>query len=189
MSNVTTIIEPCFGKLYNVCNKASVRGVKTVRVNMESIAILFNKIHDGDTQVIHLLRDPRAVSISRQKQSSFRSKYSKDNLTMEAAFYCKTAFNDVIQRNSLESAFPGRFMELIHDKYVLNPLKTADQVYQFLNLNFTAGLKHWLVKNTVVTKDSHMLSTNWTHLLTYDKVLAINHVCSKLFESLKFKFI
>jgi len=91
------------------------RATKVVRATMESMRPLLTAL--PSLRIIHLVRDPRAVALSRQQfgpsgkglyyQQVLRNK-SGSRVVAEATQYCHHVTADIRSRLALESEFPGR---------------------------------------------------------------------------------
>ena len=117
MLNFTIRLSPCISGLESLCKSSKIRAVKTVRATMDSANTLMDI--NQNVKVFHLLCDPRAVSLSRLKQPSFRGRHSGYNKTREAAMYCQRAVCDIYMRNKL--AYPNTY-EVIFDEFAVNPV-------------------------------------------------------------------
>ena len=70
-----TKVKPCFDALLRSCGRQNIRAIKTVRGTMEEAKLLMER--NPQLKVIHLMRDPRAVVVSRHKAGWSRSLYEK----------------------------------------------------------------------------------------------------------------
>ena len=113
------------------------RAVKVVRATMDSMGPLLQAL--PTLRVIHLVRDPRSVAVSRMKwDPSSRGLYTrqtgkKSHAVAEASLYCNQVVNDIRIRLSLEQKFPGRIMLLRYEDVVANPEQKFYDMYKLLD--------------------------------------------------------
>jgi len=107
-----------------MCYPRPLRVAKVVRATMQSMKPLMEWF--PDLRVIHLVRDPRAVALSRREQdSSFRGQFAdagktpKDLIVREATIYCRQVVTDSQWKNELEQSFPGRFYSLTYEQVTI----------------------------------------------------------------------
>jgi len=135
---VRGIVErSCLPLLKSVCDTSHLRVVKTVRATMRSMQEFL--LANPDSYVIHQVRDPRAVALSRRNyHPSGRSMFSdatydiQEQLIREASIYCRQIVADVRQRRLLEQQFPGRVYSLTNEQLIADPVGQAADIYRFL---------------------------------------------------------
>jgi len=190
-ANRRLVDSKCSPLLESACSSRSTRVVKLVRGTMETMQPLLRRL--PDTRVIHLVRDPRAVALSRYKFSAGgRGHYSRaasgrtDHLSREASVYCRQVVADIRWRQLLEREFPGRFYTLTYEQLVIDPHGRASDIYRFVaetdspaeiarNFTFLAE-----VGNDKVT--AKKLATQWQQQLTPDEQRQINKQCTELMK-------
>ena len=75
--------KPCEQMLGEFCKKADFRATKTVRATMDVVETLLER--NPNLRVIHLIRDPRAVMVSRSEfYDTGRSMYAQGDIAKEA---------------------------------------------------------------------------------------------------------
>ena len=110
------------------CRATGARAVKTVRAPMAMAERLLRLL--PSLQLVHVLRDPRAVYLSRRNYCSLRHIDSKD--ARSAVFYCDDVARDLRLRTRLEARYPGQIRQLFYEEFVVDPLRTARQLYDFI---------------------------------------------------------
>ena len=166
---------PCINRLQAMCEKSTMRATKVVRPAMEVVPDLLRVI--PHLKVVHLVRDPRDVSVSRMLMQSAHShlaelemrnshlwppavrahkgKPSMDRIAssvpIEAALFCNDVLADLTVYNAASKQYPQSFMRLRYEDYISNPAHYAAQVYRFVGLPMPHSLQKWL-NVTVSTK-------------------------------------
>jgi len=164
---------------------------KVVRATMSSMATLLSS--DPNIQVIHLMRDPRGVTLSRSKFSdSVRGLYSQasatqaDRLVREASMYCTSVVADIKERRILERTYPGRILSVVYDDLVTNIESRVESIYQFLDMplrDVSAASQLMRVKATVgrikndTTNDVTKIAGQWRTDISYEVRMRIQVVC------------
>lgn len=176
----------CVPMLRNLCSGRRVRAVKTVRATMDSMEPLL--AHLPNFRVVHLMRDPRGVTLSRMKfHDSARSRYSdvgNETLVREAELYCRTVARDVRRRMELERRYPGRIFSLLYDRFVTDVEAYTDRIYRFLDLDVTNSTLNWATE-AVRGKDGRNATTiagAWQEELTDEENQSIVGRCQRFFE-------
>lgn len=187
MLNLTKEISACIPHMQKVCDNSIIRSIKTVRVTMDTAWKLLQR--QWRIQVLHLLRDPKPVTVSRLKQVSFRGSKSGRSLVKEAILYCSRIVHDVNIRKRLELKYPYTFRQIIYEDFVTSPLNHTISIYNTISVVLPDTVKVWLKDNTVVSKNSTTLATSWVKNMTYDVVLGINRVCKSFYKNVTFDWL
>ena len=159
----------CQNLLSDVCRNHTIRVIKTVRATMESMEPLLKKL--PNFRVIHLVRDPRAVALSRKLfKGNVRGIYSgnvTNTITKEATLYCSTVVRDVKARQRLEREYPGKIYTLSYDELVTNTSLYLEQVYEFLDATPPYPVVKWLKNiNSKTNKTSEEISKQWENVIS-----------------------
>ena len=177
MSKLTASIKECYPSYKAACSSATIRSVKTVRATMETALELLKQL--PTTRVIHIIRDPRGVTVSRQGQPSYRGRRSETDLAAEAKMYCMRALYDVHMRQHASQIYPNSFMQLNYDEFASAPMEATADVYDFINKTMPEALALWLEEHTL---DSYNRSRAWTKVLDLETSSTIRAQCGALFE-------
>jgi len=181
----------CSPLLESTCAKRLIRVVKVVRASMESMQALLRLL--PETRIIHLIRDPRAVSLSRYKfHPSGRGLYTRatlnreEQIVREASIYCRQVVADVRWRQRLEREFPGRFYSLTYEQLVIDPFGRASDIYRFVGetdvppktaRNFT-----FLAETGNGNVSAKKLASKWRQILTPVEQRRVNEQCAEFME-------
>ena len=180
-----TIHEHCMETLKGMCSSRSLHALKTVRMTMQSVEFMLED--NPNLRIIHLVRDPRGVVLSRQHTVSFRGLYSGDDMPKEAALYCTQAVEDIKLREVIERRYPGRTLQVVYEDLTQNPMHFAEKIYSFLEEKIPADINAWWFDNTKgIVKDSKQIAEKWQSKLSYGISKSISEVCSEFYRSVKY---
>ena len=169
-----TKAAPCFKLFNNICASHTFRVIKTVRATMQTARELLRT--RPQLRVIHLLRDPRAVAMSRSKYWWSQGASTNKSLSKMSHLYCNTVANDISHRISLEAEFPGRIMQVIYDEMVQNPLSFLKSIYNFSGLQDHSSTVDKVIK---YTRGSEHKSLQWSGVMKFSEALEIRKSCEK----------
>ena len=172
-------VSECIPNFKGICDNSQIRATKTVRVTMETVGELLKDI--PHLKVIHLIRDPRPVTLSRSKAYTFQGKNSGSNLTSEASLYCSRVLRDVQLRKHMEKSHPTTFTQVIYEDFVNNPFDEAQRLYNFLDEAMPMDTIEWLEE---ASNRSQSISEAWKQKIIYGEYERIGEVCSGLLKVL-----
>ena len=174
-------IGNCIPNLENVCDRADIRAVKTVRLTMAPAAVMMDQL--PNLHVIHLIRDPRAVVASRLTNPTYRSHYARTNLTREAKIYCDTIEQDLKIRQRIQKKYPRRIYELINEKFMGDKLGETAKVFQFMRKRVPKELSDFLVEGMHNSRvNSTKIISKWKNLIEPSVEKQIRVVCKNIFD-------
>ena len=177
----------CARILREACVGRRLRVLKVVRTTMESVRPLLESL--PTLRVVHLLRDPRAVALSRSAfgesgRGGFALRQNIDNVAAaEASVFCQHAGADVRTRLTLEHLFPGRFYTTTYEQFVSDPVASARDIYRFMNETLPAATVNSLRQAADEfrgTRSTVELATKWQKKMTYAVAAAIARNCTRL---------
>lgn len=179
-------LSSCIPLMKTACERAKVRAIKTVRLNMETAEYMFEQF--TNLRVVQLIRDPRAVALSRMSQPTFRAKYSS-SIPKEAELYCSEVLQDIKVRKRIEDRFPGSVMQIIYEHIVTNPVERINTVYSFLNETLTDEVKYWVIKNSDSARsNSSRIAAKWQDKLSFKVAKKVTDTCVNLYEAVNYKW-
>jgi len=162
------------------------RTAKVVRATMNSMGPLLRAL--PTLRVIHLVRDPRAVAVSRSRwHESVRGMYTKhtrkseSRIVAEASLYCHHVTVDIRARLALDGEFPGRILSVRYEDVVAKPGQIFRDIYKFIDEpmpNVTLGEMQKMARTGLAMK----LTTNWQSRMTYAEGITIARQCAELFH-------
>lgn len=176
----------CLQSLKEVCERSPLRVTKTVRLNMDTAGMLLEKVEN--LRFLHLIRDPRAVTLSRRTQSTYRGIYG-NTLAKEALLYCRGVVTDLLKRPAVLESHPGTIKELIYEDFAKNPTQKLEEIYEFLNEGIPRQVQRWFHDNTDgKRKNSSAIAERWITKMSYENVLKINRNCQDLYTMIDYEW-
>ena len=162
------------------------RATKVVRATMDSMRPLLLAL--PNLRIIHLVRDPRAVALSRNRFGlSGRGLYTmhirknESRFVAEASLYCNHVTRDIRSRLKLEREFPGRIMLMRYEDVVANPDQRFRDIYKLLDEPMPkATLKQ--IQSQAYRGQMKNLTTKWQRILNWTDQVAIARQCSDFFR-------
>ncbi|XP_040261717.1 carbohydrate sulfotransferase 6-like [Bufo bufo] len=148
--------------------------MKTVRIL--DLSTIFPLLEDPylNLRIIHLVRDPRAVALSRKGFPLITDDHillknegiSKDkNYTISnvMAKTCKAQV-DITRLARTSKSLNGRYMVIRHEDLAKNPVESARKMFDFAELELTEHMKKWIYKIT------HVEVREGSDFLTFSRV-------------------
>jgi len=162
------------------------RATKVVRATMDSMRPLLRAL--PNLRVIHLVRDPRAVALSRIRfDPSGRGAYTKNIRTKEspvvaeASQYCHHVTTDIRFRLALEREFPGRILSMRYEDVVANPEQRFRDIYKLLDEPLPNATLAEMQKKAK-SGQAKNLTTKWQSKLTFIEAVTIAQHCADFFR-------
>jgi len=165
----------CNHHVKNLCERSALRSIKTVRLDMDTVQLLLQRL--PNLRVLHLIRDPRAVALSRKNRTWSSGHPAKKDILLSADLYCQVVVRDILRRQQLQDLFPGSFMQMIYEDFTDDPLSVTENIYQFLNMTVPESVRVFV---TSMTRTSAV--SKWQHDLSYHEATEIRRRCKQLYE-------
>ena len=166
-----------------------IRATKVVRATMESMRPLLTAL--PSLRIIHLVRDPRAVALSRVRfgssgQGAYTLRQSTSppvdsHLVAEASLYCHHVTADIRSRLALEREFPCRIATMTYEQVVANPGQSFRDIYGLIDEPAPPDTLREMEKKATVGRLQN-LSTNWQRDITYSEATTIARRCAEFFR-------
>ena len=163
--------------LPDTCSKRKVHAIKTVRGTMASADKLLQS--HPDFFLIHLVRDPRGVVLSRRKSGWSQGFYGRGKVRALAKTYCTTVLDDIRHRKSLEKKYPHRIHSVLMDQFFEEPEKHVREIYGKIGLTVPTDVTQYLnltIKSGVADK--------WMEKLTREEINDITNECSDVYKEI-----
>ena len=189
----TNAVAPCVPVMQASCETSPLRAVKTIRLTIDAIGPLLSL--DPKVKVIHLLRDPRGMLLSRMK-------YLKNtDLLKNSDSACRRILHDISLRKQLELTYQDTFLEVKYEDLATNPLDWLNKIYNHLGLQVTEKLRTWLIQrthssSTAINKNKNAITRSnatdtafaWKSILSAEQRNAVESAasCKELIEILNY---
>ena len=178
----------CVHLLRQTITSRRLRATKVVRATMNSMRPLLRAL--PTLKVIHLVRDPRAVALSRVKfdasgrgTSTLSIKKSGSSVVEEASLYCRHVIADIRSRLELEREFPGRIWSVRYEEVVANPEQIFRDIYKFLDEPMPRVTYDEMQKKAREGQTMN-LTTKWQNSMKYKEGITIARHCAEFFSLL-----
>ena len=188
-----SVKSKCQHLLQDFCQNRSIRVMKTVRATMESMEPLIQAL--PNFRVIHLVRDPRSVTLSRRHFKGYVLGMFSGNdtytLTKEAKLFCNTVIRDIKVRQELEKKYPGKIYTLNFDEVITNTTLYLESVYRFFDVTPHKRTVAWLTTKGMTNrfnKTAKNIARQWQSLLSFKVNKEIVESCREFYDLIKFNW-
>ncbi|XP_075061501.1 carbohydrate sulfotransferase 1-like [Mixophyes fleayi] len=159
-------------------------------------------------KIIHLVRDPRAVLASRIATfSDYRpfqiwNSSGKKPQKVDMELIGNTCID---YSTSVETGFSrppwlkGKYMLVRYEDIAMDPVKKANEIYNFVGLEWKKSLSMWIEQNTknvttyynkfTTKRDSSKTAENWRLHLNFNIVQAVQQICNKTLSQLGYRVV
>ncbi|KAK2145042.1 hypothetical protein LSH36_707g01123 [Paralvinella palmiformis] len=142
----------------------------------EKIDICRNKLTDiCEDSPIRSIKTVRATMAAR-------SLYTRGDLVREAKLFCRNVAGDIVRRRKLEARYPGSIKEVLYDRFVEDPFRHTEDLYEFINAGLTDSVRRWLKRNTKDSRKSTTIAHKWRRELAPWKANRISDACRNVFQ-------
>ena len=179
----------CIQILEHACTKSKYRIIKTIRMSMELVLTLLNFI--PHLKVIHLVRDPRAITNSRTHSGNMRMSRETE---LHSKSLCKEMHSDLNFTQILVAKYPTQITILVYEALAEKPMDAATYIYKYLNMNFDDKIKEWIYNSThseenngfygTQRSNSMIASTHWRNETKIAKVKLVQSCCKEVMDLL-----
>ncbi|XP_033759407.1 carbohydrate sulfotransferase 1-like [Pecten maximus] len=188
--------KKCISEMLPYCQSGT-RIVKTIRLSMDIVDVLMEKF--PNLKVIHLLRDPRGMIVSRMRTIT-QLHLKQMDMSLSARAVCDRYNRDIRIGQSLEVKYPNRIKTVLYEQIVEKPLETSLRIFKFLGQQPNSNFKSWMSEhisgdnNSSNPLDTHnhaysTFRTNssatanaWRSRLKFENVVKIDNECSQLYD-------
>lgn len=128
MKTLREQVDRCINHMHKPCAETNLIVVKVIRMPIKYIGGLLKR--NPDLKIIHLLRDPRGMLLSRKEKTKFV------NITYEemALDTCSKMNDDLDVSPRLMQDFPGALLQIYYEDLAIQPNKTMQRLYDHIGL-------------------------------------------------------
>ncbi|XP_033759409.1 carbohydrate sulfotransferase 1-like isoform X2 [Pecten maximus] len=130
----------CISEMLPYCQSGT-RIVKTIRLSMDVVDVLMEKF--PNLKVIHLLRDPRGMIVSRMR-TIIQLHLHQGDMSTSARAVCDRYNRDIRIGQSLDVKYPNRIKTVLYEQIVEKPLETSLRIFKFLGQQPNNNFKSWM---------------------------------------------
>ncbi|KAM3608980.1 uncharacterized protein V6R79_007983 [Siganus canaliculatus] len=167
-----------------------------------------------DLRIVHLIRDPRAVALSREeavKSLSYDSSIILGHKQMNEIEASYEAMLEIcrshIRINELAMSKPPPFLKdrykmVRYEDMVRDPIGQINSIYDFVGLEMTKEMGEWIYRVThgkgrgkkseafsITSRDASDVSQAWRSLLPHNKVQKIQDMCKGAMSMLGYRTV
>lgn len=171
------------------CKNSKYRIIKTIRISMDLVQSLMDFI--PQLKVVHLVRDPRAITNSRTHSGNMR--LSK-NTEPHSKSLCKEMYLDLKTTQIMTRKYPQSITIVIYEALAENPVDAAKYIYKYLNIKFDRKIENWVYHSAYAKRsngffgtqrlNSTVASAHWRFETKIEKVKMIQIHCKDVMDLL-----
>ncbi|XP_060067731.1 carbohydrate sulfotransferase 5-like [Ylistrum balloti] len=183
----------CISVTKMVCMNSSHSALKIIRIPMDLLEPLMTSM--SNLRVIHLIRDPRATTLSQHAYGVIPTAHFRQHVTG----FCNRVYRDVVTAERFLTSFPGRILRIYYEDVAKDPKRYAKILYKFTNMTYTAKIETDVHSMTSanVPKNCGQLCTRssnstaqaeaWRKHAPLELVNTIDDVCQPLYLQLGYR--
>jgi len=139
----TADIKMCAKELEERCKSSRLKIIKTIRTPLQ---LALSVMHDiPGMRIIHLVRDPRSTMKSQTHRGvcPIRS----GGIPGCAKRHCANVWDNTQTQN--KSNYRDRILTIKYEDIAMNPIETAQKMYDFVDLEFNESVKKYVYEVTL----------------------------------------
>ncbi|XP_013421979.1 carbohydrate sulfotransferase 3 [Lingula anatina] len=156
--------RPCIPLLTSACQNASIVSFKTIRMTLRMTAGMLER--NPALKILYLIRDPRATMLSSWKTfEKLRTETIAPvgiNLFNFIRGYCKNVGDNANMYQEMETKFPGRILVIRYEDAIKDPVRKAEEVYQFLGHRMPSEVRDFVRDSASAKEDNGVFGTSRT---------------------------
>jgi len=184
--------KKCLSLATSKCLKDKIRVVQVNRMKMEDLEPLLR--NNPDMYVIHYVRDPRAIAVSRIAIRKLTWHPNERQPIGEARFLCQRIRADLRHRRRLSMKYPGAITQIRYEDLAINPKDTAKKIYSIFGRVPTKRWADFVAKHMHAPKDgggfgisvrnATETTRKWRKKIPPDQLQSINRICADVIHAL-----
>ena len=176
----------CRQKMAAPCRRTRLTVAEFQRVFIEDLEPFIQQM--PDIHIVHYVRDPRAVSVSRADEHIHTFRHTMSWTAMhETYLLCHRMRYDIQHRKRLQERYPGSIITVRYEDLVLDPKATVRRMYEFFDRPVPLGLNDWVKRTMQAVKDDGMYGvrktnglrhlSKWRSEVTTEDIDIMNQLC------------
>jgi len=176
----------CRQKMSAPCRRTRLTVAEIQRVFIEDLEPFIQQM--PDIHVVHYVRDPRAVSISRAEKHMHTFRHTMSWTAMhETYLLCNRMRYDIQHRKRLQQIYPGSIITVRYEDLVLDPKATVGRMYEFFDRPVPLGLNDWVKRTMQASMDNGIYGverrnglrhlSKWRSEVNTDDIAIMNQQC------------
>ncbi|XP_077547841.1 carbohydrate sulfotransferase 1-like [Haemaphysalis longicornis] len=194
---VNVCLNPKF--MTAVCRRSLVHIVKVTRLSVAQLLAWVRQnaaIRNGSLKVVHLVRDPRAMVVSRKAMHWCR-------VTPKCGspeHFCREMSEDLDAFEQLKSLLPiGAAIRLRYEDIAARPQNESKALFRALGLEFSGAVVDFLKEHTTgadpevlrnpysIVRRSDVAALAWTRKLSWERIKEVQTTCAAVLQRLGYK--
>lgn len=170
-----------------ICKMFPITLMKLVRMKVDILHSLLEKISDEDFHVIYLVRDPRGTMSSRWNKSKIKWCKGKDCESEDIV--CEDMDDDLTAIYGLKLIYPDRVHIIRYEDIAMNPQYMVSKLVQVLGMNAHEDMWTFIDEHTTVEmpmRKTYRVSkdrvTAWSKEMLKPKLDKVQKSCSKVMK-------
>ncbi|XP_064616340.1 carbohydrate sulfotransferase 4-like [Liolophura sinensis] len=177
----------CVKNFTNVCTSKKFRFLKTVRLRVHAIEKLLT--NDPSLRIIHMIRDPRGIAVSRQGWQEFY----QAKMTFTFGRVCAEMLRDIESVEKLPPEVAKRVLPVLYEEVAENPESMVEHLYKFVQMPYTGYVREYVKNVTHAAKDntvgfstqranSAKTAYSWRAKISWKLSSEIDAICERVYK-------
>ncbi|XP_059159247.1 carbohydrate sulfotransferase 4-like isoform X3 [Physella acuta] len=188
-TNIVNVTDNCVSVIRQRCLNSRAIVQKVVRLTMAEADVYLEQ--DPAVRIIHLIRDPRGILLSRMHYNSKMSGEMHNNYT----FFCQRIREDIRISREITHKHWGKILTVRYEDLAQTPLDLTTTMYNFVGLEMSPSIadyvktimSHDLLNKTArktSRKNPMQTAYRWRQELPFSVVKQIDHECEDVLRSM-----
>lgn len=161
-SKALELIQPCIQHYEKACQMSRLRVIKEVWMDLRHVLLLIRR--DPDLKVIHLVRDPRGILLSRKNLGpTKKGKKRPPVYKQHAEHLCTNMDRDLRIFEQITKEFPDAAIQIRYEDLVMRPSQIAKSLYDHVGFTTDVAEQYYLAWQRQINNPSNITR----HLNTY----------------------
>ncbi|KAK3605473.1 hypothetical protein CHS0354_001459 [Potamilus streckersoni] len=136
----------CVHFLRSLCLQSKYRVLKIVRTPLDALTIILNDL--PSLKVLHVVRDPRAVIVSRNSIGYCPPDQSTNSTYGCTSEICERLESDILTKRKLGPLYSDRIKTVLYEDMARRPVETAKELYQFVGMTIQQNILDYVYNIT-----------------------------------------